>query len=431
VLIVLLWRIVRPEPNNVTTQLLDPAVVIRILAPPMTRAGAFLVFPLLLVPTAVPRGLDTAQAPLRAVSFNVWRSTVPPRTTLGALLAGVLSPAAVHALVEVARPSYDLARLTVGQPFGLTTTAAGELHAFTYAIDAARTLRVSRAGDGSSLQAEVMTRDYTTRVATVGGVITSSLFLAVTSAGEDDQLALDLASVFAWDVDFNTEIQRGDSYRVAVEKLSVEDRFVRYGRILAAEFRRGERVRRAVRFDGDRSAGYYAPDGTPLRKAFLRSPLTFSRITSGFSHARLHPILNVTQPHLGVDYAASVGTPVLAAGRGLVVSAGWQGGYGQSVRLRHSNGFETLYGHLSRIDVAVGQRVDQGARLGAVGMTGLATGPHLDYRMTRDGRFVDPLRIPSPPADPLAADERVDFEAIRERRLPLLEPEDASLVATR
>ena len=397
----------------------------------MTRATALLVFPLLLLPRVVPRGLDTRSAPVRNVAFNVWRSTVPPRTTLAALLSGVVSPAAVHALVEVARPSYDLARLTVGQPFGLVTTAAGELQAFTYALDAVRTLRVSRPGDGEGLRAEILSRDSETRVAAVAGVVASSLFAAVTASGEDDQLALDLADIFAWDVDFNTELRRGDAYRVAVEKFMVEGRFVRYGRILAAELRRGDRLLKAVRFDGGSAGGYYAPDGTPLRKAFLRSPLKFSRITSGFSAARLHPILNVTQPHFGIDYAAPVGTPVLAAGRGVVVSAGWQGGYGQAVRLRHSNGYETLYGHLSRIDVAVGQRVDQGARLGAVGMTGLATGPHLDYRMTRDGRLIDPLRVPSPPADPVPAAERAEFERIRDERLPLLPPEDAPSIADR
>ena len=207
--------------------------------------------------------------------------------------------------------------------------------------------------------------------------------------------------------------------------------FSRYGRILAAEFARGDRVLEAVRFDGERSAGYYAPDGTPLRKAFLRSPLKFSRISSRFSRARFHPILNITRPHYGVDYAAPVGTPVLAAGNGVVVSAGWLGGYGKAVRLRHANGFESLYGHLSRIDVRLGQRVEQGTRIGAVGMTGLATGPHLDYRMTRNGAFVDPLRIQSPPAEPVAAEDRPAFDAARTERLALIATDESPRVADR
>jgi murein DD-endopeptidase MepM/ murein hydrolase activator NlpD len=275
---------------------------------------------------------------------------------------------------------------------------------------------------GGALEAEVVTSALETRVAAVSGVIESSLFATVTAAGEEDQLAIDLADIFAWDVDFNTEIRKGDSFRVAVEKLHANGRFCRYGRILAAEFTRGTRVLRAVRFDADASSGYYDPAGTPLRKAFLRSPLKFSRISSRFTAARFHPILNVTRPHYGVDYAAPAGTPVLAAANGVVTLAGWQAGFGKTVRLRHANGFETLYGHLSRTDVAAGQRVAQGARVGAVGMTGLATGPHLDYRMVRNGAFVDPLRVQSPPAEPIPAEERAAFEQVRGERLALLPP---------
>jgi murein DD-endopeptidase MepM/ murein hydrolase activator NlpD len=392
----------------------------------MKLPSAALTLTLVLLPTPVPFWLDTAP-PLRAEPLNVVRGTVARATTLAATLDGRLSPAALHRLVEAAKPAYDLARVAVGQAYALATTPGGELRAFTYRIDDVRTLRVAREGD--TLRADILTREYDTRTAIVSGTIQTSLFGAITDSGEEDQLALDLADIFAWDVDFNTEIQRGDSYRLAVEKLFVEDAFSRYGRILAAEFTRGERVLKAVRFDGQSSTGYYAPDGTPLRKAFLRSPLKFSRISSRFSRARFHPILNVTRPHYGVDYAAPVGTPVLAAGNGVVVAAGWVGQYGKAVRLRHANGFESLYGHLSRIDVRVGQRVEQAARIGAVGMTGLATGPHLDYRMTLNGRFVDPLRIQSPPAEPVAAEDRPAFDAAREERLALIEAAEPFLVS--
>jgi murein DD-endopeptidase MepM/ murein hydrolase activator NlpD len=251
----------------------------------------------------------------------------------------------------------------------------------------------------------------------------------VTEGGESDQLALDLADIFAWDVDFNTELQKGDSFRVAVEKLYLDGRFAKYGRILAAEFVRGERRLQAVRFEGERGAGYYAPDGTPLRKAFLRSPLKFSRISSGFSTARRHPILHTVRAHLGVDYAAPTGTPVMAAADGVVTAAGWMGGYGKTVKLRHANGFETLYGHLSRINVRAGQRVSQGTCVGLVGRTGLATGPHLDYRMIRGGRFVNPLRVQSPPAEPIPAGERAAFDALKGERLALLPPAAPAAIA--
>ena len=372
---------------------------------------------LVLLPTHLPRWLDTV-SPLAREPLTVVRGTIARNSTLAAALSGTLSPATVHRLVETARPVYNLARLSVGRPFGLVLDEYGLLRAFTYGIDEVRTLRVSRRGE--ALEAEMVTGAFETRVAAVSGVIESSLFATVTAAGEDDQLALDLAEIFAWDVDFNTEIRKGDSFRVAVEKLHANGRFCRYGRILAAEFTRGTRVLQAIRFDDETSSGYYDPTGTPLRKAFLRSPLKFSRISSRFTSSRLHPILNVSRPHYGVDYAAPTGTPVLAAANGVVTLAGWQDGFGKTVRLRHANGFETLYGHLSRIDVRARQRVTQGTRVGAVGTTGLATGPHLDYRMVRNGAFVDPLRVKSPPAEPIPAEERAAFEQVRSERLTLL-----------
>ncbi len=352
------------------------------------------------------------------VPLRLRRGTIGRNQTLASLLQGTVSARAVHELVQSARPAYDLARLSVGHPFGLAVTPDGLLRAFTYGIDELRTLRVRRRAD--ALEAEVLTRSYESRVEGASGTISSSLFEAIEDSGEQDQLALDLADIFAWDVDFNTEIQGGDAFRVAVEKQYLDGRFVRYGRVLAAEFVRGERVLRALRFEAERGPGYYAPDGTPLRKAFLRSPLRFTRISSGFSRARLHPILNVVRPHFGVDFAAPSGTPVGASADGVVREAGWSGGYGKLVRLRHANGFQTLYGHLSRIDVRVGQRVVQGQRVGSVGATGLATAPHLDYRMLRDGSFVNPLRIQTPPAEPLSAEEAPAFAETRARALALL-----------
>ena len=392
--------------------------------------AAALFLTLLLLPTHLPPWMDSLGARPAAAepARSTFRGTVTPRATLATSLAGTLSAGAIHDLVEASRPAYDLARLTIGRPFAVILDGEGLLQAFTYGIDELRTLRVTRRGD--DLQAEVVARRYDTQVAVVQASITSSLFNAVGAAGEDDQLALDLADIFAWDVDFNTEIQKGDSFRVAVEKLCLDGRFSRYGQILSAEFVRGSRVLRAVRFEGASGPGYYAPDGTPLRKAFLRSPLKFTRITSRFSATRLHPILNVTRPHFGIDYAAAIGTQVMAAADGVVTLAGWQDGYGKTVRLRHANGFETLYGHLSRIAVGAGQRVHQGTAVGAVGMTGLATGPHLDYRMIRNGAFVDPLRIQSPPAEPIPDAERQEFDVVRAERMALLDHSPARALTT-
>jgi murein DD-endopeptidase MepM/ murein hydrolase activator NlpD len=387
--------------------------------------GALSALVLLLLPTQLPRSMQGHALAAALPPLRVVRGEIARNETLARALQGTLPAAAIHELVQAARPAYDLARLSVGHPFGLALLPDGTLAAFTYGIDELRTLRVRKQGEAWA--ADVLTRSYDTRVESAAGTITSSLFGAIEEIGEEDQLALDMADIFAWDVDFNTEIQRGDSFRVVVEKQYLDGRLARYGHILAAEFVRGERVLRALRFDAQRGPGYYAPDGTPLRKAFLRSPLRFTRISSGFSTARLHPILKVVRAHPGIDYAAPAGTPVGASADGVVTQAGWSGGYGKMVRLRHANGFETLYGHLSRIDVRVGQRLSQGQRLGAVGATGLATAPHLDYRMLRNGSFVNPLRIQTPPAEPIAAEERGVFAEAAERALGLLQavPEPA------
>jgi murein DD-endopeptidase MepM/ murein hydrolase activator NlpD len=314
---------------------------------------------------------------------------------------------------------YDLRRISTGSPYALALAADGAMEGFSYGIDDLRLLRVRRSAEGE-LRADILTRQYDVRVDSVLGSVSSSLFAALEDAGEQDQLALDLADVFAWDVDFNTEVRRGDSFRVCVEKLLLDGRHVRYGRILAAEFRNGPRTLRAVRFEGERGAGYYAPDGTPLRKAFLRSPLRFTRISSGYSSARFHPILQRTTTHLGIDYAAPTGTPVNASADGVVTLAGSNEGLGQCVRLRHANGFETMYGHLSRILVRPGQRVAQGTPIGEVGATGLATGPHLHYAMFRSGSYANPLTIQLPPAEPVPEEERADFLRERDAALRLL-----------
>ena len=365
-----------------------------------------------------PRASLPSPPPMRILEGRVTRNS-----TLERLLGDALRPEAIHHLVMAARPLYDLAQLSVGRPFQLALTPEGLLAAFSYGIDELRTLRVRRNGDG--LEVEVITRVYETRVETAQGVIHSSLFGAIEESGEDDQLALDLAAIFEWDVDFNTELQKGDSFRVAVEKHYLDGRFSRYGRILAAELLRGERAIPAVRFEGGGKVEYYSPQGVPLRKTLLRSPLKFSRISSGFSRSRLHPILQVRRPHLGVDFAAPTGTPVRAAADGVVTLAGWQGGYGKTVRLRHGRGLETLYGHLSRIHVRPGQRVEQGALIGAVGSTGLSTAPHLDYRTVKDGVFVNPLKIQPPPPEPISASLRPAFNEARDQHLALLPPPGA------
>lgn len=374
--------------------------------------------PFAIVDPPSPSSLTPAAVAATPVSLTVLRGSIGRNGTLEKAIGHLLTPRGVDDLVRSARPIYDLARLSVGNAFDLTVGAEGLL-GFSYVIDELRTLQVQRNGDG--LEAQLLTKSYETRTESAAGVITSSLFGAVEEAGEEPQLAIDLAQIFEWDVDFNTELQRGDSFRVVVEKMYLDGAFARYGPILSAELLRGPRVIRAVRFEGKGRPEYYTPEGVPLRKTFLRSPLKFSRISSRFSKARFHPILKRFRPHLGVDYAAPSGTPVRAAADGVVLRAGWHGGYGKTVKLRHARGIQTLYGHLSRIHVKVGQRVEQGELIGNVGTTGLSTAPHLDYRTIRDGVFVNPLTIQPPPPEPLSAALRPAFEEVRSRLIAQLE----------
>ncbi len=257
---------------------------------------------------------------------------------------------------------------------------------------------------------------FETRVEHVSAAIEDSLFSAILGIGERDQLALSLADIFGSDIDFYTDIQKGDSFKVLIEKKYLNGQFVKYGAVLAAAFRNRQKLLTGYRFqDENGRPAYFGPDGKSLKKSFLKSPLKFARITSKFSLARWHPILKVLRPHLGVDYAAQVGTPVQAVGAGVVTACGYSGGSGNMVRIRHSGGFESMYLHLSRIAVKSGARVSQGQIIGYVGSTGLSTGPHLDFRVMHNGKPVNPLKVISPPGAPVSPDLFDSFSALRDK----------------
>jgi len=367
---------------------------------------------------------STESVALAAVTpkFSVVRGRIERGRTLAAALSRVVTDREIHDLVETARPQYDLKDVRPGQPFRISLNEDGKLRTFAYAIDELRTLRVSRRVDG--LHSDIASRQYEVRVGAAAGVIESSLFETIDAIGEKDELAMQLSEIFAWDIDFNTAIQRGDTFRVAVEKLYLDGELRRYGRILSAEFVNSGRTLRAVRFEGaDGTAAYYEPSGEPLKKAFLKSPLRFTRVSSSFSSGRFHPVLHMTRAHNGTDLAATYGTPVRAIGHGTVVAASYQSGYGNLVAVRHANGYTSYYGHLSRILVRAGQRVSQSDLVGLVGATGLATGPHLHYGIMRNGAWADPMRIQSPPAEPLRAEDRPAFEAQAKVALAQLPPQ--------
>ena len=244
------------------------------------------------------------------------------------------------------------------------------------------------------------------------GVIQSSLFESANSAGLSDPSVLKLAKIFGSDIDFVLGLREGDQFVVSYERIEQNGHYVKDGDILAARFINQGRVYEAVRYIGpDGVIRYYSPDGRSMEKAFLRAPLEFKRISSGFSLARLHPILNLIRAHKGVDYAAPIGTPVYAAGSGRIKFRGKMGGYGNVIQIDHGNGIVTVYGHMSRFASSrEGAHVERGETIGYVGMTGLATGPHLHFEYRVNGQYVDPQKIKLPDARPIDANLYDDFK---------------------
>lgn len=321
-------------------------------------------------------------------------------------------------IVDGSRPVYDLRRVRAGHRMAVGRSITGELRAVRYQVDSDRELWISP--KGSAFHAEVKPVPSVTETVGIVGTVQDSLFNAVTSAGERPELALQLADIFGWDLDFYTDPRPGDTFRVVLEKKTYpQTGQVRYLRIYAAEYVNAGDAYQAVLFrDPAGHPAYYAPDGKSLKKAFLRSPLKFAApVTSRFSRSRVHPVLRIHRPHLGTDYAAPVGTPVQAIGDGRVVMAGARRGAGNLVHIRHANGYETFYLHLSRILVRAGQRVAQGDRIGLVGRTGLATGPHLDFRVRQHGHFRNFQTLRLPPALPVAREDWTEFVVTRDRWL--------------
>jgi murein DD-endopeptidase MepM/ murein hydrolase activator NlpD len=359
---------------------------------------------------------------------------VPRNTTLDAMLrAHGMAAGAVVDVISAARSVFDPRRLRSSQPFVLETTLEGALRQFEYEIDGDSFLRVVPVARGSEdLRADVLPIPKTLEQAVATGTIdeeTPSLFQAMEEAGESAELTIALAEVFAGEIDFNTEVQPGDSFALAYDRFTRQDRGdrpVTYGAIHAAEFRNDGRVVRAIRFTPPGGKpDYFDEQGRSLRRFFLRSPLKFEpRITSRYSLRRMHPVLQTTRAHRGVDYGAPTGAPVVAVSSGTVVSATYDNANGRMVRLRHASGYQSYYLHLSAFAPGIrgGVRVDQGQLIGRVGATGLATGPHLHYGLQKNGAWVDPLREHRnmPPGDPVPAAAMQAFNEVRNKALDQL-----------
>jgi murein DD-endopeptidase MepM/ murein hydrolase activator NlpD len=371
--------------------------------------------------------LDAAIRARADIMLAADTTVVSAKVAGGATLDSILRAQHVVAtditeLILHASRVFDLRKVRRDQPYRLEMTPQNTVKKLEYEIDADKYLRIVHA-PGDAIVADVVPIPKTRRIEIVRGRIDRehpSLVAAMDGIGETIDLTLSLAEIFGGEIDFSTEVQRGDAFQLTVEKQFRDDgRFGGYGPILAAEFENAGRRVRAVRYaPGGGSPGYYDEKGVSMKRFFLASPLKFQPvITSGFSTSRLHPVLREYRAHLGVDYRAPMGAPVVAVADAVVVSAGMSGGAGRMVHLRHSNGFETEYLHLSMIAARAGAHVRQGEIVGRVGASGLATGPHLDYRVRRNGAFVNPVAAhrAMPPADPIPVAEMAAFTAARDR----------------
>lgn len=305
---------------------------------------------------------------------------------------------------------YNLNQIHAGKSVVVTSGTGNAFAGLEYSIDPIKTLVVRKEEDG--IKAEIQEHPVETRSEELGGIISNSLYSTINRLGGDDQLVADFADIFEWDVDFFKDLQAGDSFRILYERSYVNGEPLGTGRILAAELINKGRTYTALGYQTTTGWAYFSPDGKAMRRAFLAAPLKFSRISSGFTSHRYHPVLHQYRAHYGIDYAAPTGTPVRAIGNGIVVSAGWGGGAGNMIKLQHNKEIATIYCHLSRFAKGIkkGVPVSQGQVIGYVGSTGLATGPHLDFRFFKNGKYVNFLSIKGTQDAPLSSSEIAAFQ---------------------
>ncbi len=358
---------------------------------------------------------------------------VPSRVPFASFLQKVgIDGGTVANMVASAKSVFDFHHVRAGNQVKIGRSVLGELREVNYRIDEDHILSIApliadgpSASAGAGFHSEVKTIPSTTEEAGVAGKVDGSLFQAVTDAGEKPELALRIAAIFAYDLDFYTDPRPGDTFRVVIEKkILANSETASYGRILAAEYDNDGHAYRAVLFhDPFGDAAYYTPEGKSIKRAFLHSPLKFAApITSHFSYHRFHPILKEYRAHLGIDYGAPMGAPVQTIGDGKVIFAARKGEDGNLVKVQHSNGYTTYYMHLSRILVHDGQHVQQGQNIGLVGMTGLATGPHLDFRIEQHGTFLNFEKLKLPSSDPIARRDWNAFVVARDHALAQMPP---------
>jgi murein DD-endopeptidase MepM/ murein hydrolase activator NlpD len=367
----------------------------------------------LAVPPPDPQAVATADAQRHLPAEHHWQTVkVKNGQTLGAIFAGLgLSATELHRLLEHPGARAPLSRIRPGDEFGFDIDPNGQLRAFRFDRDEADRVVLRVSADGA-IEEDVHQRMVQRRMQLASGTITDSFYGAGERAGMSAAAILELAKVFGYDIDFAQDLRVGDQFHVVYEEIWRDGERLRQGDILAATFINQGKRHQVFRYEfADGRVEHFDADGRPTKKSFLRMPIDFARISSRFSTARKHPVLGVTRAHRGVDYAATTGTPIMAAGDGRVTFAGWQGGYGRTIILDHGNGVTTLYAHMSRMgNYKTGSRVRQGAVIGYVGATGVATGPHLHYEFRIAGVHRDPLKVTLPKPEPLPRTELARFQ---------------------
>ncbi len=362
---------------------------------------------------------------VKTVSLTPGKSDNPNKTLLikvkkGDTLSSIfkrhkLSSSSLYKIINSGKEAARLTHIKPGQTFSIALNNDNDIIQLEFQINKVDTLFISQHDKGYS--SEIRSKEIETRQQFTAGIINNSLFAAGQKAGLNSTMIMQLAHIFGWDIDFALDIRKGDSFAILYEERYVDGKKLTSGNILSAEFVNQGKVFRAIRYsDASGHTDYYSEKGLSMRKAFLRTPVAFSRISSRFSTGRKHPILNRIRAHKGVDYAASRGTPIKAVGDGKVIFKGRKGGYGRVIILQHGSKYTTLYAHMSAYNkkLHTGSRVEQGQTIGYVGMSGLATGPHLHYEFRINGVHRNPLTVKLPSAAPISKKYRADFKVAAE-----------------
>jgi len=345
-----------------------------------------------------------------------------------------ISPGTVHLIASEMRKVFDFRRSRPGDAYRLGQDSDGRVLDFRYSQGPEESFYLAWEGARYTVRRE--TAELRPQIAKIAGVVDSSFYGAILAMGEQSSLASEFARILAWDIDFSRNVHPGDEFQILYERLyrrndDGDEVYVRPGRVLAGHYDGNGGEYTVVYFEDEKGAGaYFRPDGSSVERAFLAAPLEFSRISSRFTRARRHPILNVTRPHPGIDYAAPRGTPIWAVADGVVEYRARAGASGNLIRIRHAGGYTSHYAHLSKFaaDLSVGDEVGQKQLIGYVGSTGLSTGPHVCFRVKKDGRYVDPMRIASPAGAPVDVEKFVVFQSVRDQLLADLGPGPLSVV---